>query len=94
VQYVVRFDRPGTSTGPDAVVLTAERYGEAYHEGHLVAYLFFDEEGREVAMVRSAHVVYIAVAGTAIEPAAPPSPDELVEWPEANLSKPPQPGEE
>lgn len=78
MQYVVRFDRPATSTGPDAVLLNAHQFRESYHEGQLVAYLFLDVEERLVALVRSAHVVYIAVAGTASEPGrpAPPATDD------------------
>ena len=74
MQFVVRFDRTGTSTGPDAVVITASQFTEAYREGMLVAYHFFDEEGAEVAMVRAAQVTYIAIAGIAAEPRPPTGP--------------------
>jgi hypothetical protein len=84
VQYVVRFDRPATSTGPDAVLLSAHHFRESYHEGQLVAYLFLDEEERLVALVRSAHVVYIAVAGTASEPGRP-LPREASEAPQGAI---------
>lgn len=77
MQFVVRFDRPATSTGPDAVLLTAARFSESYHEGMLVAYLFWDAEDAQVALVRAAHVVYIAAAGTASEPGRPAqTPDD------------------
>jgi hypothetical protein len=68
MQYVVRFDRPAASTGPDAVLIAADRYSESYHEGRLAAYIFYDGDGGEVARVRAAQVVYVAVAGTAVEP--------------------------
>lgn len=68
MQYVVRFDRPRGSTGPDAVLVTADRWGESYREGQLVAYQFLDEDGSLVAMVRAAQVTYIAMAGFAEEP--------------------------
>ncbi len=74
MQFVVRFDRPATSTGPDAVLLSAQQFRESYHEGQLVAYLFLDGEERLVALVRAAHVVYIAVAGSASEPGRPAPP--------------------
>jgi hypothetical protein len=87
VQYAVRFDRSLDSTGPDAVLITADRYAECYREGQLTAYQFFDVEGRQVALVRAAQVLYIAVAGcvqesqpdvarhriAGDEPTAPPS---------------------
>lgn len=70
--YVVRFDRAAVSTGPDAVVIAADRYAESYREGRLEAYRFFDAEGEEVAMVRGSGVVYIARAGVVEEPEPPP----------------------
>jgi len=69
MQYAVRFDRSSTSSGPDAVLIEAERYSESYSEGRLAAYRFFDEQGRETAMVRAHQVVYIALAGTTVEAA-------------------------
>lgn len=66
--YVVRFDRPAVSTGPDAVVIDAARYADGYREGRLESYRFFDADNREVAMVRAPGVVYIAQAGTVVEP--------------------------
>jgi hypothetical protein len=74
-QFVVRFDRSESSTGPDAVSIVAERFSESYRDGLIVAYAFFDAEGTQVAMVRAAHVVYIARAGTAVEPAQPATGD-------------------
>lgn len=81
MQFVVRFDRPRGSTGPDAVVVTADSWGESYREGQLIAYQFLDGDGGLVAMVRAAEVTYIAVAGYAVEPAlelsfeSPPAAD-------------------
>jgi len=69
--YVVRFDRAAVSTGPDAVIIDAERYAESYREGRLEAYRFFDSDGEEVAMVRAAGVVYIARTGIVEEPPRP-----------------------
>lgn len=74
MQFVVRFDRQGDSTGPDVVTITADRYTESYHEGALSAYRFFDGDGREIAMVRAARVTYVAAAGAVVEPAAPHRP--------------------
>ena len=85
--YVVRFDRAAVSTGPDAVVIAAERYTESYREGRLEAYRFFDGDGEEIAMVRAAGVVYIARAGVVEEP--PPAPE-----PEPMLPLPPLAGKE
>ena len=83
MSYVVRFDRAAFSTGPDAVIIDAERYAESYREGRLEAYRFFNNDGEEVAMVRAAGVVYIARHGVVEEPprplepvpATPPQPD-------------------
>lgn len=74
--YVVRFDRPSVSTGPDAVVIDAVRYADGYREGRLESYRFFDADNREIAMVRAPGVVYIAQAGTVAEPeqAVPDAP--------------------
>ncbi|MHB8576623.1 MAG: hypothetical protein ACYDCQ_14970 [Dehalococcoidia bacterium] len=72
MQFIVRFDRPAPSTGPDAVLIAAERYSEHFHDGQLAAYLFTDADGGEVARVRAAQVVYVAVAGTATEPCTSP----------------------
>jgi hypothetical protein len=84
--YVVRFDRAAVSTGPDAVVIAAERYAESYREGRLEAYRFFDGDGEEVAMVRAGGVVYIARAGVVEEPS--PAPES-----EATPPLPPYGGE-
>ena len=78
LQYVVRFDRPAASTGPDAVLIAAERFSESYHEGQLAAYVFYDGDDCEVARVRAAQVVYVAVAGVAVEP-GPPRSDHAAE---------------
>jgi len=74
VQFVVRFDRQGDSTGPDVVTVVAERYAESFHEGALSAYRFFDADGREIAMIRAARVTYVAAAGAVVEPAAAQTP--------------------
>ncbi len=50
------------------MLITADRFTESYHEGQLTAYQFFDDEGRQVALVRSAQVLYIAIAGSVQEP--------------------------
>ena len=71
MEYVVRFSRTANSTGPDAVLIRAERYSESYHEGRLASYRFFDAEDVEVALVRAEDVTYIACAGRAVEPDAP-----------------------
>ena len=81
MQFVVRFSRSPSSTGPDAVLVTAARYAEGYHEGHLVAYRFFDGDGEEVAMVRADEVTYVALAGHALEP-GPAAPPAEIEAPE------------
>ncbi len=68
VQYAVRFNRSLDSTGPDAVLITADHFTESYREGQLTAYQFLDSEGRQVALVRAAQVLYIAIAGCVQEP--------------------------